>query len=209
MSSPSPLERQVEPLHTLEEWVSWPEDEPGEIVDGRVEEEEVPDYLHEVVVTWLIALFRSWLAGRRGFVGGSDAKFGVAPGRGRKPDVTVYLPGSAAPPARGLVRVPPDIAVEVISATPRDARRDRVEKLADYAGFGVRWYWIVDPWLRTLEVFQLNSDRDYVHRLGVSSGVIAEVPGCPGLAVDVDALWAEVDALEATPGPGPEGPTAP
>ena len=32
---------------TLEQWAAMPEDEAGEVVDGRLEEEEMPDYLHE------------------------------------------------------------------------------------------------------------------------------------------------------------------
>lgn len=28
---------------TFEEWAAMPEDEPGELVDGRIEKEEVPD----------------------------------------------------------------------------------------------------------------------------------------------------------------------
>src|SRR5947209_19720864 len=121
---------------TLDEWAAMDEDEPGELVDGRLEEEEVPDLVHEIVVSWLIGTFRNWLTGR-GWVVGSEAKYAVQPGRGRKPDVAVYLHrGQQKLPRRGIVRVPPDIAVEVVSPSPRDERRDRIEKMDEYAAFG-------------------------------------------------------------------------
>jgi Uma2 family endonuclease len=182
---------------TLEEWAALGEDEPGEVVDDRLEEEEVPDYVHEVLVALLTQWLGGWVVPRGGLVGGSGGNFAVAERRGRKPDLTVYLPGSRLPPRRGLIRVPPDIAVEIVSPTPRDARRDRVEKVDEYAAFGVRWYWIVDPELHSLEILELGADDRYVHALGASSGVIASVPGCPGFTLDLDALWAAVDRLPA------------
>lgn len=185
---------QAPPSMTLDEWAALPEDEPGELVNGQLVEEEVAGYVHEIVVTWLVQLFLNWL-GEQGFVGGSDAKFKVHPKRGRKPDLTVYFPGGSVPPRQGLIAVAPDICVEVISPTPRDARRDRVEKLDEYAGFGVRFYWLVDPELRTLEIFELTSDGRYVRALGASDGIIERVPGCEGLVLSLDALWARVDRL--------------
>jgi Uma2 family endonuclease len=180
------------------EWASMPEDEPGELVDGRLVEEEAPDLYHETFVAWFVFTLKLWLAGRGGFVFGSEGKLGVAPRRGRKPDVTAYLPGSKKPPARGIVQTPPDIAIEVVSPTPRDGRRDRIEKAGEYAAFGVRWYWIVDPALRTLEIFELGADGRYVRALGETVGRIEIVPGCAGLTLDLDAMWAEADRLEAT-----------
>ncbi len=124
------------------------------------------------------------------------AKLAIGSRRGRKPDLTVYLPGSRRPPARGLIRVPPDIAIEIVSPTPRDGRRDRVEKLADYAAFGVAWYWLLDPQLRSLEVLELDPQGSYLHVLGATTGTLEKVPGCDGLTLDLDALWAAIDKLE-------------
>jgi Uma2 family endonuclease len=184
------------PELSLEEWFALPEDEPGELVDGHLEEEEVTDYLHELLVMLLGRILGNWVSPLGGLVAGSEAKFAVGSGRGRKPDLTVYLPGSRRPPARGLIRVPPDIAIEVVSPTPRDGRRDRVEKLADYAVFGVDWYWLLDPQLRSLEVLQLDGQGRYLHVLGASTGTLQQVPGCDGLTLDLDALWATIDSLE-------------
>jgi Uma2 family endonuclease len=182
---------------TLAEWAEMDEDEPGELVDGRLVEEEDVGYLHEVVAGWLIQLLGSWLRARGGgFVATSGARFGVAPRKGRKPDVSVYLPGGQRPPAHGLVTVPPDIMVEVVSPRPNDARRDRVDKLREYAAFGVRFYWIVDPALRTFEIGELGADGRYTHAVSASKGSIEQVPGCEGLAIDLDALWAEVARLD-------------
>src|SRR6185436_12614168 len=112
---------------SAEEWLALDEDEEGEWVDGWLTEEEVPDFAHELTVTWLVHVVRSWLGGR-GFVAGSELKILTTKTRGRKPDLVIILPGSKAPPRKGPVREPPDIVIEVVTPTPRDERRDRVEK---------------------------------------------------------------------------------
>jgi Uma2 family endonuclease len=186
----------IAPELSLDEWFALPEDEPGELVDGHLEEEEVPDYLHELLVMLLGRLLGNWIFPLGGLVAGSEAKFAVGSGRGRKPDLTVYLPGNRRPPARGLIRVPPDIAIEIVSPTPRDGRRDRVEKMADYAAFGVAWYWLLDPHLRSLEILELDPQGRYLHVLGASAGTLQQIPGCEGLTLDLDALWSAIDSLE-------------
>ena len=180
---------------SLDEWAALPEDESGEVVNGRLEEEEVPDYVHEMLVILLGRLLANWIVPHGGLVGGSGGKFATAQRQGRMPDLTVYQPGRPFPPPRGLIRTPPDIAVEIVSPTPRDARRDRVEKLGEYAAFAIRYYWIVDPELRSLEILELGPDGRYVHALGATSGVVEPIPGCAELSLDLDELWSTVDRL--------------
>lgn len=182
------------PALTVEQWAALPEDEPGELVDGRLVEDEVPDVIHEVVALWLARELDAWGDSRGALVVGPGAKYAVAPKRGRMPDLSVFLAGRR-PPGRGVVHVPPDIAVEIVSTALSDVRRDRIEKLGDYAEFGIRWYWVVDPQLRTFEVWELSDGR--YGRVGLESGEAArDIPGCDGLVLELGALWQKVAALE-------------
>ena len=178
----------------MQEWYDLPEDVEGELVSGRLENEEMPDAVHELAVAWLIWLFRQWLLGK-GFVFGSELKILTAPTTGRKPDAAVFLPDTPPPPRRGPIVHPPDILVEVVTPSPRDERRDRVEKMAEYARLGVKYYWVVDPALGSFEIFELTNQNLYQKVVGVTSGAVDDVPGCTGLKVDVDALWAELARL--------------
>jgi Uma2 family endonuclease len=180
---------------SISEWENMPEDEPGELVDGRLEEEELASFVHEAVVVWLVRVLGAWIISKGGFVFTSEAKFALTPSRGRKPDVSVFLPGRK-PQRVGASTVPPDIMIEVVSPTPRDERRDRVEKLRDYAAFGVRWYWLVDPELRTFEVLELDPHGRYAHTVSATDEILDKVPGCDGLTLDVTDLWAEADRLQ-------------
>jgi len=185
---------------SLEDWAALDHDDEAspELRDGILVEAEMPDFMHEMLVAWLCHAFRQWGAARGALVATSP-KLAVAPRGGRNPDVAVYLAGDPRPPARGLVHVPPSIAVEIVSPAARDARRDRVEKSQEYAAFGVRFYWMVDPGLRTVEVLELGRDGRYIQAAALTAGVLDPVPGCEGLVLDVSAMWAEVDALEAEP----------
>jgi len=51
----------------------------------------------------------------------------------------------------------PDWICEVLS--PSTARNDRVLKMPKYANYGVKHFWLIDPELRTLEVYQLTDSR--------------------------------------------------
>ncbi len=192
MSTAAPLQTGERRRMSLEEWASLPEDEPGELIDGELAEEEVADWDHEDVVAWVMLLLGTWVMAHGGRIYGSDGKYAVRPGRGRKADVSAFFAGTPLPPPRGPSTTPPDIIVEVISSDPRDARRDRIDKAQEYAAFGARFYWLIDPDDRTFEIFELQAGAHYLRVRAASEGAI-DVPGCEGLRLDLDALWAYVD----------------
>jgi Uma2 family endonuclease len=178
---------------TLQEWADLDDEVAGELVDGVLEEEEMPTHLHELVVTWLLVVLHQWARPRGGQVTGSETKIAVGAARGRKPDVSVYLRGRQPALEDSIVTVAPHVVIEVTSPRARDIRRDRIDKQIDYARAGARYYWILDPQLRTLEILELRRNRRYSVALAASGGTL-RVPGCPGLALDLDALWREIDA---------------
>jgi Uma2 family endonuclease len=192
-TSLTPLPREM----TVEEWADLDDDVDGELVDGQLVEEEVVDFGHEGVVAYLLATIRPWARARGGQIFGSEAKLAISARRGRRPDLSVYLPRGGVPNAKDrLARVPPAIAIEVVTGErARDRRRDRVEKVHDYASIGVASYWLVDPAGRTLEVLTLDADGRYVIALSESAGAHA-IPGSDALSIDLDAMWREA-GLEA------------
>ena len=68
------------------------------------------------------------------------------------------------------------------------------EKAGDYATFGVRWYWLIDPERRSLDILALDDGR-YEQVVTASTGLLGDVPGCEGLVLPLDELWTEVDRL--------------
>ena len=178
---------------SLDDWERLPEDEPGELVAGILVEEEVPSYVHEATLVWLMGVVLPWSRVHGARVVGSGLKYVLPNETGRLPDLSIFLQGTPRPPAHGAARTPPSIAVEIVSSTPADARRDRIIKLSEYAAFGIRWYWLVDPELRSFEILELDAHGKYVHVVSATDGTVAEVPGCPELSLDIDALWRELD----------------
>jgi Uma2 family endonuclease len=180
---------------TLEEWADLPDDEEGELVDGILVAEEQVTVTHGVVRIILGRFLEEWACSRGVFVGGDDTfKLRVTARRGRKPDMFVYLRGQPRPPREAtLVVRPPSIVVEIVSKSRGDVRRDRIDKMIDYAKAKVPWYWLVDPQLRLLEIFELGPDARYAFAAGAGDGKLDPVPGCEGLALDLDALWARLE----------------
>jgi Uma2 family endonuclease len=179
---------------TMDQWAALDEDDSRELVDGRLEEAEVPSVVHEVIVAWLLLRLAPYFSARGGLALPSGIKLAIGSRRGRLADIVCFGP-KARLPRQGVVRAAPEVVVEVLSPRARDQKRDRIAKPEDYAALGARTYWMVDPWLRTVEILELGADGRYVRAFAGSGGILEHVPGLEGLALDLDAMWAKVDEL--------------
>lgn len=85
----------------------------------------------------------------------------------------------------------PDWVCEVLS--PSTAGYDRSTKMPLYAREGVRHAWLVDPALRTLEIFILGADGKWdlgdVHR----DDAVVRAPPFEAIEVQLGVLWEEAE----------------
>ncbi len=83
---------------------------------------------------------------------------------------------------------PPDWVCEILS--PSTARLDRVEKLPIYARHGVRHAWLVDPDIRTLEIFE-NREGKWLLLTVLENGADVSQPPFDATSFNLSPLWAD------------------
>ena len=92
----------------------------------------------------------------------------------------------------GLGRLPepetdvPTIVVEFVSKSTRDRVRDYVEKRREYLELGVREYWVIDRFKRTMTVFRKAGDGP--EEVVVQAGSSYHSPLLPGFELPLGRL---------------------
>ncbi len=173
--------------HCAADYLALPEGEPVELIYGRLAASPAPTTLHQTVSALLteILLRIARSTGGRALAGPVDvvlAEHSIV-----QPDL-VYLTKGRRTIVGDKINGPPDLAIEILS--PHHMRRDRTDKLALYAEFGVAEYWIVDPHERQFDFlinrngrFEVQPQRDDRYAS----------PIMPELVLDIAAFWGEVD----------------
>lgn len=111
-------------------------------------------------------------------------------------DADVLVPDLAGWRRERMPRLPetawfelaPDWVCEILS--PTTARVDRAEKLPIYARHGVTHTWLVDPDLRTLEVFE-NRDGNWLLLTVLEEAAAVSQPPFDAISFPLSNLWAD------------------
>jgi Uma2 family endonuclease len=105
----------------------------------------------------------------------------------RRVDRAIWA-GLGRDPEEGEV---PTIVVEFVSSGKVNQERDYIAKRAEYREVGVRQYWVIDRFRRTLTAYSFGGEKDE-ERL-IPEGKTFETPLLPGFELDVKRLLAFAD----------------
>ena len=186
-------------LFTYADYLSWPDDRMGELINGIVYAFSAPFRKHAHACSVFMVKVGSFITRRKGLCKIYTAPFDVRlPKNGEtdddkiynvvQPDICVICDPSKLDD-RGCIGAP-DLIVEVFS--PSTGKRDAHEKFLLYESSGVREYWLVYPENKAVNVFLLQPDGKY------DEGTIYEVLNkqtkvpvhtLEGLIVDLEELF--------------------
>ena len=107
-----------------------------------------------------------------------------APLTSRIPDIAVFKLATMNE-QDGYIHSAPQLLVEVLS--PGNTRREREEKLGDYASIGVPEVWVISPEARTVEVLLLEDGR--LHSTQVLARGVLTPKLFPLVNVDIARIW--------------------
>ena len=186
MSSPVPKPASYEDLFGL------PDNVVGEILYGVLHTHPRPAAPHAVAASGLGGDLHSSFQRGRGGPGGwwilYEPELHLGP-HVVVPDIAGWRrERMPAVPDVAWFELPPDWACEVLS--PSTARVDRVEKMAIYAEFEVKWLWLLDPRARTLETYSLDRGRWLLEGTYADNARV-KAPPFEAVELELGALWIE------------------
>lgn len=192
-----PLPQPQENEYSYADYLTWPENERWEIIDGIAYMQAAPSPNHQRVSGELYRQFATYLLDKTCEV--YPAPFCVRLTKGNEkrnedvrkvvePDVTVVCDKSKIDD-KGCNGAP-DLIVEVMS--PTTAKMDKLIKFNKYETAGVKEYWIVDPNAKLVDVFVLQKNKRYGRPETYAEDNKIEVSIFPGFTIDLSIVFAKV-----------------
>jgi len=175
-------------LVTYEEWLRMPEvqDAVEEVVDGEVRLMPPNKTNHSDIVENLRDAFGPQLDKRAFRI--RISSFGLVirmrPLTIRVPHLAIFEVATTVQ-QDGYIHSAPQLIAEVLS--PANTRREREEKLADYASLGVPEVWVVSPEARTVEVLLLAESQ--FRRSAILAEGMLRPTLFPHVEIPVSQIW--------------------
>ncbi len=169
---------------SVEEYLDLPSNRLVEYAEGRLEVLPMPTTLHQWIVGFLYRALEAFVSTQGlGLTLPAPLRVRLWPDKFREPDV-VFMLTAHRRRAGNEFWDGADLAMEVLSDTSEDRRRDLVVKRREYAKAGIAEYWLVDPKQQQITVLRLKG-KSYVVHGRFKAGKTATSHLLPGFEVDV------------------------
>jgi Uma2 family endonuclease len=184
------MSTQIEPLLTIDDVDAMPEDGTRyEVIEGELFVSRAPGLTHQRVSLNLALYIGIYLS--RNPVGEILAAPGVVFSEfsGVIPDLAFVKTERREEIASGeRITGAPDLVIEIVSPGAENERRDRTAKRQLYGKYGVKEYWLVDPYKRTVEVFLLKGRTLKLHAVYADGDKIISSM-LPGFTCNVGSIF--------------------
>ena len=188
---------QEERQYTYADYLTWPEDERWEIIDGVPYMQTAPTPIHQEILMELSKQFAVYLSGKPCKV--YPAPFCVRlPKDNEKndkdiknivePDITIVCDKSKLD--ENGYNGAPDLIVEILLSS--SIKKDRLIKLNSYEKAGVKEYWIVEPEGKLASVFLLQENKKYGRPEIYTEDDNVKVSIFPDLIIDLSSVFGAI-----------------
>ncbi|KLU59470.1 hypothetical protein CEB3_c44560 [Peptococcaceae bacterium CEB3] len=180
--------------YSYADYLTWPEDERWEIIDGIAYLRAAPSPRHQEILVALLVPFYYYLAGKPCKIYPAPFSVRLAGNAKEKdenirkvvePDITVVCDKTKLDD-KGCHGAP-DLIVEIVS--PSSAKMDKLIKFDKYEKAGVKEYWLVEPDPKLVTVFTLQDDRKYGRPDIYTEEDTVKVSIFPDLVIDLKPVF--------------------
>nr|WP_321410875.1 Uma2 family endonuclease [uncultured Carboxylicivirga sp.] len=183
----------INKLYTFKDYLTWQFKTRVELIKGRIfKMSPAPSPIHQEVASALNAELYQYLKGKACKV--FPAPFDVRLDNDKNGTHTVVQPDLSV--ICDLMKIDdkgcngaPDLVVEIIS--PSTAKKDLHEKYDLYERSGVKEYWIIHPFERTLTCFLLDNAGVYKATKPLTEGDIVKSELLPGFELNLTYIFPE------------------
>ncbi|MCR4431001.1 MAG: Uma2 family endonuclease [Tepidanaerobacteraceae bacterium] len=182
--------------YTYADYLTWPEDERWEIIDGVPYMQAAPSWQHQTISVELTRQFANFLQEKpcRVFTAPFDLRL---PEENESDDETtnvlqpdiVVICDNKGLKGTGFYGIP-ELIIEISS--PSTSRKDKVLKFNKYEKAGVKEYWIVEPEGKFISVFTLQENKRYGRPETYMEKDKVKVSVFPDIIIDLAPVFASI-----------------
>lgn len=143
--------------YTLEDYYALPDERRVELIDGVFYDMAAPTGIHQLIAGRIHADLLRYIDAKKGncvpFIAPFDVQLDCDDKTMVQPDVLIICDREKL--KNRALRGAPDFVVEILSESTKS--KDQLIKLNKYFHAGVKEYWIVNPWIRQIMVYDFRN----------------------------------------------------